>query len=128
MRLSGAMKLSALAAAARLDEEGIHRAVVGHLRARAKPCIYWTHIPSGELRPVGVGGKLVGMGLRPGLPDLLFVIAGRAHLLELKREGGRLSCAQVQAQEDLRRAGAVVETAYGLDAALDQLTRWGVFR
>lgn len=55
------------------------------------------HIPSGELRPPGVGRKLKKMGAPKGIPDwCLPVRRGRFGSLwiELKREDGTLSVEQ----------------------------------
>ena len=111
-----------------MNEYAIHRAVVQHLFHRAAPGVFWSHVPSGEKRPKGVGGKLVGLGLKPGIPDLFLVIGGRAHFLELKRVGGRLSTNQQKTQAHLQEAGAVVHTVFGLDAALEKLEGWGAIR
>lgn len=122
---------------ARVPEETIHRAVVDVLARAAMPDIAWTHMPAGEARAKGVAGKLKGMGVKAGWPDLLIVKGGRLYGLELKTESGRgpaegrrgrLSPAQVAAHAVLRAAGAEVAVAYGLDAALDQLAHWGVLR
>lgn len=109
-------------------EETIHRAVVDVLARAAAPGVAWTHMPAGEARAKGVAGKLKGLGVQAGWPDLLIVTGGVLHGLELKTATGRLSPAQVAAHERLRAAGARIAVAYGLDEALDQLTRWGVLR
>lgn len=113
---------------ARVSEETIHRAVVDVLARAAKPGIAWTHMPAGEARAKGVAGKLKGMGVKAGWPDMLIVKGGRLYGLELKTETGRVSPAQVAAHEALRAAGAEIAVAFGLDAALEQLARWGVLR
>lgn len=112
-----------------LTEEAIHRAVVGYLARAARRGVFWTHLPSGEARHPAVGGKLRGLGLKAGLPDLLLIRDGQAYGLELKRErGGRLSPAQRETQSRLREAGMVVATANGLDAAIDVLKLWEMVR
>lgn len=118
----------AFARSALMREEDLQRAVVGHLKVRCRPGVAWTHIPSGEARPHLAGARLVGLGAKPGWPDLQFIKEGRGLFLELKREGGRLSPAQVAAHAELTAAGANVAVAHGLDAALLQLELWGVLR
>ena len=111
------------------SETEIHVTVVEHLRLFARPGVAWHHVGNGELRDGGTAAKLARMGLKAGVPDLALVIGGRAYFLELKRErGGRLSPEQIAMHAELRAAGAVVETAIGLDHALAVLTAWGVFR
>lgn len=110
------------------SETEAHIALVGHLQMRCRPGIHWHHPATGELRDAATAAKLQRMGVRPGLPDFLFLIAGRLHGLELKREhGGRVSAEQVAMHGELVAAGAVVAVARGLDEALRVLTSWGVF-
>ena len=96
---------------ARPTEETIHRAVVDMLERAATPGIAWTHMPAGEARAKGVAGKLKGMGVKAGWPDLLIVKGGRLYGLELKTESGRVSPAQVAAHAALRTAGAEIAVA-----------------
>ena len=107
------------------SENQIHEAVVGHLRMRCRRDVHWHHPATGELRDPATATKLKRMGVRAGLPDLLLLIAGRLHGLELKRErGGRVSPAQRAMHDELRAAGAIVETAKGLNEALGVLSTW----
>jgi hypothetical protein len=105
-----------------------HLAIVDHLRTRCRRGVHWHHPATGELRDPVTAAKLQRMGVRAGLPDFLFVIGGRLHGLELKRErGGRVSPEQHAMHSELRAAGAVVEVARGLDDALAILAGWHVF-
>ena len=61
-------------------------------------------------------------------PDLLIVADGKAYFLELKGAGGRVADAQRQCREAFRAAGAMVERCVGIDAAVAQLTAWGLLR
>lgn len=110
------------------SEESIHRAVVQYLDRAAKPDVVWTHIPAGEARAAGLGGKLKGLGTKAGWPDLIFLRDGRFYGLELKTERGRVSPAQHAVQTRLMMAGGEVEVAYGLDEAIEQLKAWGITR
>jgi hypothetical protein len=66
--------------------------------------------------------------VKPGVPDLLLLLAGRLYLLELKALRGRLSDDQIETQEKLRQAGAVVGNAVGLDQAIAWLEDHGLLR
>jgi hypothetical protein len=111
------------------SEEQIQRAVVDLLVAGAIPGLVWTHVPHGEYRPKATGGRLKGMGVRPGWPDLLLVMAGpRVYGLEIKRQGGKLSAVQIETHELLRSMGVDVVTTYGEQAAIDQIVAWGMLR
>ena len=107
------------------SEDVIHRAVVEHLWLRSAPGVVWWHTPNGELRDLATARKLKALGTRPGVPDLALVIEGRAHFLELKTRKGRLSLEQRQMHASLLIAGAIVETAHGVDQAISTLVSWG---
>lgn len=109
-------------------EEAIHRSVVELLRRAVRPGVAWTHMPAGEARAKGLGGKLKGLGTKPGWPDLLLVSGGQLYGLELKRPGGRVSPAQTAAHAELAAAGATIGVAYGLDEAIEQLKDWGMIK
>ena len=89
------------------SENQIHEAVVGHLRMRCRRGVHWHHPATGELRDAATAAKLQRMGVRAGLPDLLLLIEGRLHGLELKRERAeRVSPAQRAMHDEQRSAGA----------------------
>jgi VRR-NUC domain len=114
--------------ARRRREQDIQRAVAAHLRARADSNVYWFHPANGGARSAVEGAILKGCGVRAGTPDFICVKDGRTFALELKTDGGRLSKLQRVAQDELRRAGAEVAVAVGLDDALTQLERWHLLR
>lgn len=114
--------------APRCSEESIQRAVVQLLTLTAKPDVAWTHVPNGEARHKGVAGKLKGMGVKPGWPDIMLIRQGRCYGLELKTAKGKLSPAQIAAHEALREAGCEVATAHGFDEAHRALLSWGLIR
>lgn len=111
-----------------LSEADIHRGVVAHLKQRARTGVYWFHPANGEKRDPRTGARLVGLGVRPGVPDIWLLAGGLTYGLELKRVSGRLSDVQKRAHGEIELAGGTVATAYGLDAALEQLERWGLLR
>lgn len=112
-----------------MKENAVHRGVVHYLRLFAVPGCSWFHPANGELRPGRTGAILVGMGVRPGVPDLILVRRGHFYGLELKREkGGSVSAHQKSMLEELSNAGASVAIAHGYDAAIAQLTDWGLVR
>ncbi len=111
-----------------MSESLLHRAVVQQIAVRVRPNVFCTHIPNGEKRSQVTGAILRAMGVRRGMPDLLFLQDGKAYFLELKTRKGRLSPDQVAVHAALRDAGALVATAHGLDAAIAQLVAWEVIR
>jgi hypothetical protein len=109
-------------------EQDIQRAVVAHYRARTTRATYMFAVPNGGYRRPIEAAIMKATGVTPGIPDLIGIRDGRAFLLELKAEGGRLSDAQRLAHEELRAAGAEVATATGLDEALAWLEARGLLR
>ncbi len=83
-------------------------------------------IPNGAKRSKGYGGKLVGLGLKAGVPDLCLAWPARkdgccwhALYIEMKRErGGRVSPEQEDWMERLTAAGNLCVVAKGADEAI----------
>jgi VRR-NUC domain len=108
----------------RHPEDDIQRAVFEHLAVRGASDVFAFHPANGGWRSRIEAAILKGLGVRPGVPDVIAIKAGRAYAIELKAPGGRVTEAQRSAQAALRAAGAAVAVAHGLDAAIDQLERW----
>ena len=109
-------------------EQQIQKAVLGHLAWRALPDLWWCHYPAGGWRSPIEAAILQSLGVVAGVPDLLLVHRGQLYGLELKAEAGRLTDVQLDVHAKMKQAGAVVATAYGVDAALAQLAAWGLLR
>jgi hypothetical protein len=108
----------------RHPEDDIQRAVFEHLAVRGASDVFAFHPANGGWRSRIEAAILKGLGVRPGVPDVIAIKAGRAYAIELKAPGGRVTEAQRSTQAALRAAGADVAVAHGLDAAIDQLERW----
>jgi hypothetical protein len=62
------------------------------LQYTADPELFWFAIPNGGARHIAVAKKLQAEGVKPGVPDLCFLLpGGRTAWLEMKIAGGRLS-------------------------------------
>jgi hypothetical protein len=107
-----------------LSEAGIQGAVIEHLCCRGTPGTFWFAVPNGGLRSKTEAAILSGQGVVAGIPDLILVKSGHVYALELKPPSGRLSGSQRRVQQLLCDSGAHVVTAFGLDAALEQLEDW----
>src|SRR5262245_4461114 len=107
-------------------EQALQKAVCEHLTIRSHHDLYWWHHPAGGYRSPIEAAIFKSIGAKAGLPDLLLLRRGKLYGLELKPEGGRLSPAQTTAHALLRQAGGTIQTAVGLDAALQQLEAWGL--
>jgi len=114
--------------ARRNTEAQIQRAIFQYLDLRGAPDVYAFHPANGGYRSKVTASILKACGVRAGVPDIVAVKDGKTFALELKTDSGRLSEAQQRAHEALRRAGASVAVAFGLDQALTQLKKWGILR
>jgi VRR-NUC domain-containing protein len=112
----------------RSPEAQIHRALVEHLRLRAKPDVLWLHVPNGERRDKITGAKLKRMGVLAGAADLLLWHRGNSFALELKAPGGRLSEAQLAFMARFNDAGGHTAVAEGLDRGIAVLEAWQLLR
>jgi hypothetical protein len=109
-------------------EQAIQKAVFDHFRTRSAPGVIAWHTPNGGYRRRTEAAILKGLGVVPGIPDVLALKDGRLFALELKADRGRLTPVQATAHVLLRQAGATIDTAVGLDAAIRQLESWGLLR
>ncbi len=76
------------------------------------------HCPNGGNRNQVTARRLKGMGVMPGVPDLLLPLPGGGiYWLELKTKKGRLSANQKAFHARLKELGHRVETAYGFEDA-----------
>ena len=112
----------------RRPEQQLQRAIVEHLRWRARPQVWWCHLANGGWRSPIEAKIFKALGVVAGAPDLLIVADGRAYFLELKAPRGRISPAQHECHEALRKAGATVAVASDIDQALELLERWEILQ
>jgi VRR-NUC domain len=114
--------------ARRRPEQDIQKALADHLRVRAAAGTYWFHPTNGGARTAFKGAILKACGVRAGTPDFICIKDGRTYGLELKADKGRVSPAQARAHEEMRKAGAEVAVATGIDEAIKQLKVWQLLR
>jgi hypothetical protein len=110
----------------RCPEETIQRAVFEHLAVRGAAGVFAFHPANGGYRRPVEAACLKGLGVRPGVPDMIAIHRGQVYAIELKTERGRATDAQLHAIEDIRRAGGHVQICCGLDQALAVLEGWGL--
>jgi hypothetical protein len=112
----------------RRPEAQLQSCVMRHYRLRGAPDAVLFAVPNGGFRHRIEAARLKAQGVTAGIPDLIGIRDGRVYGFELKAEGGRLSPAQRDMAERLRRSGAIVTTCHGLDAALHALEVNGFLR
>lgn len=111
------------------QEAAIQRAIVEHVKFRATPGTLCLAIKNEGKRSAALGLEYKRQGMRPGAPDLLILVPGRAALgLELKTAKGKLSPEQKQFALDWEAAGGVYVPAYGLSEALETLEIHGAIK
>lgn len=84
-------------------------------------------IPNGGQRHIAVAAKLKAEGVKAGVPDICLPVPRGgfgALYIELKAVGGRLSAAQTDAMDALRKAGNAAYVAFGWNEASQVLSNY----
>jgi hypothetical protein len=109
------------------SEFQIQRAVCIHLEKHAPADMEWWHTPNGEKRDAFTAKRLKDIGVKAGIPDLVFLRGGRLFGLELKAPGHKPSDAQNDRRARLLAAGiAAWEWTDSLAGALAFLHQHGL--
>jgi len=108
-------------------EDEIQRAVFQHLRLRGAPRVAF-HPANGGYRKPAEAAVLKGLGVRPGVPDVIAVHEGRCYSLEVNAPGGRSTQAQLATMAAMQATGAFCCIAEGRDPALAAFKAWGLLR
>jgi len=110
------------------NEDIIQRSIIGHMKLLGATGVVFFAVPNGGARSKVEAAILKGLGVVPGVPDILLFFAGKCFALEIKTADGRLSPEQRSMHLRLQAAGVTVATTHGLDDALRQLREWGLLR
>lgn len=92
----------------RHEEDDLQRQIVAYLRMALPDDATFFAILNGGKRHDKEAARMVGLGLRAGVPDLEIIHAGRALFLELKAARGVLSEHQRQMHRKLAYCGCPV--------------------
>lgn len=109
-------------------EERLQRAVVQYLMLAVDPaqCLWW-HVPNGGHRSPATAARMKLMGVRPGVPDLAFILSGgRSGFIELKAGKEKLSKKQEDFRVDALTQGAFWAEARSIAEVERILRGWGV--
>lgn len=105
-------------------EAQLQKAVVQIAKLCALPGVLWHSIPNEGVRSAVYGHEMKLMGLRPGAGDMLFIIKGKAHYLELKAQRKKQTPEQVEFEAAAIAAGAIYRVADNIDDAANILAEW----
>lgn len=106
--------------------EDVLQREVAVLLSWLRPPAMAIHVPNGGKRSRAEGGKLKAAGAVAGFPDWLILHSGRALLIELKTEKGRVSPAQIEVHQRLLACACPVLICRSVDDVIDALRAWGV--
>lgn len=107
-------------------EDVLQMQVIRFLKIAAPDLLYW-HVPNGGRRHPAEARKFKDMGVRPGVPDLCFVLAGGlSGFIELKAGKNTLEPTQKAFGEAAVAAGAAYAVCRSLEAVEATLLSWGV--
>jgi len=104
----------------RHDEDTLQRSVVQYLRWSLPPDAEFYAVPNGGQRHAREAARLVGLGVRAGVPDLALLHAGRPLFIELKTPRGVVSSEQRQMHRKLDYCGGLV----GVCRSLAEVEEW----
>jgi hypothetical protein len=112
------------------SELQIQVSLVQRLRLQARPNIVWFHAPNGEQRDPRVAAKLRGMGVIPGVSDLIFIWKEQETIkvlcLELKARKRKLSAPQEAFAYRVLEVGCYFEHADNIDDAVAILQKYRI--
>lgn len=110
-------------------ETPLHRQIVNWLRWQLPKAVLH-HSPNELDMPGKDAARLVAkaksMGMRPGWPDIEFMLNGRMYFMEVKAGNNRPSPEQKKVHDELRAQGAFVAVVTSLDEAQAAVRRWGI--
>jgi hypothetical protein len=110
------------------SEHQLQAALCAHLELQKPKPVYFA-VGNGGRRPIGVAVKLKREGVKRGVSDLVFVLAGgRTAFLEMKIKGGKLSADQKAFRDEVTALGHLWGMAKTFDEAVMFLKHVGALR
>lgn len=107
-------------------EEQLQRAVVEYLRWTKPNCV-WFFVNNGARLSKAQAGKAIGLGVLPGVADLVFVLpGGRVGFIELKAPGKYLTKVQITFRDNVLGLGGFYLVACSIEDVECFLKGWGV--
>jgi hypothetical protein len=109
------------------EETRIQCLVVDLLEAYARPDIVWFAVPNGGYRYRRTAYEMKRMGVRAGVADLIFLVDGKFHAVEIKAPSGRVETSQKAFCVDVERAGGTYTVTFGANQTVRHLKALDVF-
>jgi hypothetical protein len=110
-----------------LSENEIQQQVVVALQGYCRPDVLWFAVPNGEWRFPKTAARLKAQGVRAGAPDLVVLVSGHMHGIEIKSDSGRLANTQQAFGQEIVRAGGSYHVCFGVEETVACLLKLGVF-
>lgn len=85
-------------------------------------CLF--HVPNGMNSDARQGAKFKAQGVIAGVPDLVFVWAGKTHYIEVKTANGYLSPAQKKLHAKWSEQGVIVHVCRSSEEIIDLVAGW----
>lgn len=105
-------------------EDALQAAVMRFIRHALPDALAW-HTPNGGRRNPREAARLKGMGVTPGIPDVLILADGRLYGIELKTKTGRIRPEQRAVIERMDSLGCPVAVCHSLDDVQSALEDFG---
>jgi len=112
----------------RHEEDDLQIAVMRFVAAAVRKDVLVFHPANGGARSKAQGARFKAMGVVAGIPDLVIIINGRAHGIELKTTKGRVSDVQWDVAELWVQAGGVYALARSVEDVRILLKGWGALK
>jgi hypothetical protein len=117
-------------------EDIIQKTVFQHIALRGVPGLVAFHVPQGNklggkrsAKGVAIQGSInKGLGVKPGVSDIIALHDGKFYALELKTAGNVPTDEQIAFIEKVKAAGGHAGWVEGLDRALYVLENWGLLK
>lgn len=108
-----------------MTEDDLQQHVVHLMRSHGRPDVCWFAVPNGEQRKQSIGAKLKRAGVTAGAPDMVFLVGGIFHGVELKTLAGRATTLQREFGKWIEVAGGYYHICHGIDQTFQCLQRIG---
>jgi hypothetical protein len=102
------------------SESAIQQEAIMHIwnkMPQTRLCLF--HVPNGMFTNAREGAKFKAQGVIAGVPDLVFIWAGKTHYIEVKTEKGNLSKPQVELHKKWAEQGVKIYVARSAQCVID---------